>query len=122
MSHPRGVIINNIISDLKKQGALKIYADILGFDAPFEITAQESEKAYQPDVIGVNKNSTDIFSIETNISTRVGKSDLDKWKCYVSYLKENDGNLFLVGDNYCIDVIKKCIDPIPANLKFIHLV
>ena len=121
MSYPKG-IINNIITDLKAQNCSEIYADIMGFTTPYMIGPKDSDVEYQPDVIGVKKDSVDLFSIETNISKRVSKKDLEKWKYFLMYAKANKGNLFLVGNAYNIGVIKQSLDPIPSSLKFIHLV
>ena len=121
MSHAKGVIINNIVSDSKKQGYDKIYADIMGFDAPYAIGLKNSDKGFQPDVIIVRKDNVDLFSIETNIEKKVSKADLERWRLFRIFAKANNGDLFLAGSAHNLKIIKNSIESIPSNLKFIHL-
>jgi len=121
MSYAKGVIINNIVSDEKKQGCDKIFSSIMGFETPYTIGLKNEDKGFQPDVIIVRKDTIDLFSIETNIEKKVSKVDLERWRLFRIFAKANNGNLFLAGSAHNLKIIKDSIDSIPSNLKFIHL-
>ena len=118
----KGIIINNIISDLKKQGIGKIYAPILGFESPYAIGMKNSEKGFYPDVIGEKDGVIDLYSIETKIDIKVSKKDIERWRLFRIFAKANNGNLFIAGTPHNLNLIKKSLETIPNNLKFIHLV
>jgi hypothetical protein len=122
MSYAKGVIINNIVSDSKKQGYDKIYADIIGFETPFVIGLKNTDKGFQPDVIIVRNDNIDLFSIETNIEKKVSKTDFERWRLFRIFAKANNGNLFLAGNAHNLKIIKNSIELIPSNLKFINLI
>ena len=118
----KGVIINNIISELEEQGVEKIYSSIPGCIQPYANGMKNSEKGFYLDVISKLKNQVDIYSIETNIDNQVKKKDAERWRLYRIFAKANNGNLFIARTPHSISVIKKSLDKIPGNLKFIHLV
>jgi len=122
MAYEKGIIINNIVSDSKKHGYDKIYADIIGFETPYAIGLKNADKGFQPDVIIERKDNVDLFSIETNIEKKVSKTDLERWRLFRIFAKANNGNLFIAGSVHNLKIIKDSIDSIPSNLKFIQLI
>ena len=122
MSYPKGVIINNIVSDIKSKDYQRIYADIMGFKTPYTIgTKGNDDEGFKPDIICEKEGEIDLFSIETNIEKRVTKKDIRRWKLFRIFAKANNGTLFLAGTIYNLSIIEKTLDPLPKNVKFIHL-
>ncbi len=122
MSYPKGVIINNIVSDIKSKDYEKIYADIIGFKTPYEIGIKgDEDSGFRPDIICEKEDEINLFSIETNIDKRVTKKDIRRWKLFRIFAKANNGTLFLAGTKYNLSIIEKTLDPLPQNVKFIHL-
>lgn len=122
MEDTKGVIVNNIVSNLKEEGVENIYADIMGFKNPYKIGWKKSDKGYYPDVIGASKKITHIFSVETKLLDKVPKKDLDKWRMFSLYAKANNGNMYLVAFKPSIQIIQRTIKELPTNLKFIEVV
>lgn len=118
----KGVIVNNIISDLKDQEPEKIRASILGFESPYAIGFKDSDSGFYPDIIMEKDGSIDIFSVETTIDKKVSNKDKKRWRLFRIFAKANKGNLYLAGTPHSLSVIKKSMEKIPSNLKFIHLV
>ena len=118
----KGIIINNIISDLKEQGVDKIYSSKLGYESTYAIGLKNSKVGFYPDIISTKDGVIDIYSIETNIEKKVSKKDIERWRLYRIFAKANKGNLFIAGTPHNLSLIKKSLETIPNNLKFIHLV
>lgn len=123
MNYPKNDVLNNLLTNIKKESHNRIYADLSGFTPPYSIgLSKKNPKGYQPDIIIEKKDATDIISVETKIKKRVTKKDIERWNLLRTYAKLKKGNLFLAGDALCISLIKNKLESVPDNLKFIHLV
>ncbi|MGC9343382.1 MAG: hypothetical protein ACP5E3_11830 [Bacteroidales bacterium] len=115
----KDVVVKAVISKITEESTPTLIKvkDLNEFETPAVIktSEQEGDGKFIPDIVVNYEKSTNLYEIELEDG-----SQIEKWKVFADYAKENNGHLYIVTPDYLKDRIKKEITDNDFNAGLIY--
>lgn len=108
----KSMVIRAIVSKIQDERNPKEIRTnhIVGYKSPLNITLNESDETFVPDIEAIYENETVIYEIELN-----KKILLNKWRTLSKYVRDKNGSFYLVVPNFLKELVRKELEDKQVN-------
>lgn len=88
-------LLSNLVDRAKKKGATTIKANYTTYERPRSLMYRGHRKKYTPDVVAIQGNKRDLYSIEDKFSKKIIPELVSKWILFSLEARKNRGDFYI---------------------------